>query len=443
VDVCHFKVSRVTVKIPGGAQRMSHIGHHVSRGLVGLLATLTLAAAASVAGLAAPAARTTEADSVSPPLPPPPAAPAFHTIAAGRLQAVGPDEFTLTLSRLKPPIRMRLADATSEGLDAKQRELGQALTTQLIDAEPVWVFPASTGGTRDDAVWEVRVWTRKGWLSDVLVRAHYAKREVTAAEDLTPPSADQVPAAGDDVRPCGPAFVGTRPRALTADVLEVMRDGKFRQVRLCDVAAANDSGEPDPELQKKVAACLGSGPVWVFPDTSVRVKTGEAMPGRVWTARGEWLSDRLVKEGLATQVVEADDTAPEPPTNDSATTNDPPPKPTSLVKPKYVWREVPVEEEELENALMCGSKAFKITSPVWRLSWDMKSVRRGASVFVNLFRVDDQWEVRQSSTVLCGMKGSRGSKILHTGPGQYWVQVTNSVHLNIKVEEQQPIQDGE
>jgi hypothetical protein len=379
-------------------------------------------AAAAAAGAAEPAARAA-----------PPARPAFYTVSVSRLRVGEPDALAVVLDPTKPPVRIRLADATCEDLTPSQRELALALATDLLRAEPLWIFPCAAGGT--DAEWRARVWTRKGWLSEVLVGAHFAKRRTDQDTGPAVP-ADQVPETTGDVPPFPPAFAAAVSSPTSGDTFDVTRDGKPCRIRLFDVTC---QGAGDADAARAAAArLLGSGPVWIFPCTQRRVGTNEAVPVRIWTDSG-WLSDALAKARLAKRVddpgalAQADVPKPTPAT----------PRPTS--KPAYeprvdfVWREVPVTGSPIADPYMCESNVFHVTSPVWRITWDMKPVRTGAKILVRIYSVDAQWESKTSSTVIRTLEGSRGSALMQSRPGDYWIQVNQSSHINVKVEVQEPV----
>lgn len=419
---------------------MSHACRSPSRGAsapcLRLLPLAALAAFAWAAGLAASAwAAAADAGAGEPAaraaLPP---RPAFYTVSVSRLRVAEPDAFTVVLDPAKPPVRIRLADATCEDLTPSQRELALALATDLLRAEPLWIFPCAAGEGAGGE-WRARVWTRKGWLSEVLINAHFAKRR-TDQDAGSPVPADQVPETAGDVPPFPPAFAAAVSSPTSGDTFEVTRDGKPCRVRLFDVTCEGAGSAED--ARAAAARLLGSGPVWIFPSTQRRLGPNEALPVRIWTDAG-WLSEALVKARLAKRlddpgaVAEAD--VPKPTPTKSPTT----PKPAYEPHVDWVWREVPVSDAGISDPYMCESNVFHVTSPVWRLSWDMKPVRTGAKILVHICRVDAQWETKTSSTYVRCVEGSRGSVLMRTKPGDYWLQVNQSSHINAKVEVQEPV----
>ena len=419
---------------------MSHACRSPSRGAsapcLRLLPLAALAAVAWAAGLAASAWAAAAAAGAGEPaaraaLPP---RPAFYTVSVSRLRVAEPDAFTVVLDPAKPPVRIRLADATCEDLTPSQRELALALATDLLRAEPLWIFPCAAGEGAGGE-WRARVWTRKGWLSEVLINAHFAKRR-TDQDAGSPVPANQVPGAAGDVPPFPPAFAAAVSSPTSGDTFEVTRDGKPCRVRLFDVTC---DGAGDADAARAAAArLLGSDPVWIFPSTRRRLGPNEAVPARIWTGAG-WLSEALVKARLAKRLddpgalAEAD--VPKPTPTKSPTT----PKPAYEPHVDWVWREVPVSDGPSPDPLRCQSNVFTVTSPVWRLSWDMKPVRTGATVLLHVYRVDEKWEVRISSTHVRSLEGNRGSVLIRSKPGDYWIAGVQSSRINVKAEVQEPV----
>ncbi len=402
----------------------SRAAHAFRLRLFALAAGLAASAWAAATGAGEPAARAA--------LPP---RPAFYTVSVSRLRIAEPDAFAVVLDPAKPPVRIRLADATCEDLTPSQRELALALATDLLRAEPLWIFPCAAGAGAD-AEWRARVWTRKGWLSEVLINAHFAKRR-TDQDAGSPVPADQVPAAAGDVPPFPPAFAAAVSAPTSGDTFDVTRDGKPCRVRLFDVTC---EGAGDADAARTAAArLLGSSPVWIFPSTQRRLGPNQAVPVRIWTDAG-WLSEALVKARLAKRLddpgalAEADDPKPTPTTPPTA------PKPAYEPHVDFTWREVPVTDGPRPDPLRCQSNVFRVTSPVWRLTWDMKPVRTGAKVFLHIYRVDEKWETRISSTHVRSLEGNRGSVLVQSRPGDYWIAGVQSSRINVKVEVQEPVE---
>ena len=404
--------------------------------------SLGLAAVAALAGwmLLAPPALADEPDAAATT---PPPGPAFYTVAISRLKIVEPDTFEISRGNLKA-ITVHLADATCEGIDKTKREQAMALVTQFLEGEPFWVFPCGLEkeGTN---VWRALVWTKKGWLSEVLVKALLATRRPDPFEGAAVP-ADKTTYDRLPPGPCEPAFQGVVRQMVDGNTLEVLRDGRTIKVRLFDVGCEG-SAEDAKSLATKL---VGTDPVWIFPSSQRRLAAGEAMPVRVWTKEG-WLSQAMVKGGLAKVFPDPDKTDAAPAATVAAKT-DPTPAakpPKAAPAPKtttntqgFVWREVPVGMGTSKDNLQCESAVFKVTSQEWRLTWTAPPVRAGAAVILTIYRVDSQWQSKISSTVAAGFTAASGQQIIHSPPGDYWIRCTQSTKLNAKVECQEPVEKG-
>jgi endonuclease YncB( thermonuclease family) len=418
---------------PAGARRV------VSRGLglasLAALAGWMLLAPPSLAGEPVAATATT-----------PPSGPAFYTVAISRLKIVEPDTFEITRGNLKP-ITVRLAGASCEGLDKTQREQALALVTQILEPEPFWVFPCGLAKEGADA-WRALIWTKKGWLSEVLIKALLATRRPDPFDGAALP-ADKLHYDQPPPGPCEPAFQGVLRQMVDGNTLEVLRDGKTLKVRLFDVGCEGGSGEDAKALATKL---MGTDPVWIFPSSQRRLAAGEAMPVRVWTKEG-WLSQAMVKGGFAKVFPDPDKTdatavaakpdpaaAKDPKTKDPAPVKEPKHTPSSS---NFVWREVPVSQRTSKDTLLeCMSDVFKVTSPEWRIQWDMVPARNGAQIILGIYRVDEKWQTQISATQIIGFTGNSGAQVIHSLPGDYWIKVTQGTKLKVKVEVKEPAEKG-
>jgi endonuclease YncB( thermonuclease family) len=407
------------------------------------LVTVALGVAAVIgSALFAGTASAAEADAAggATALPPP---PAFYTAAISRLKVVEPDTFAIARGDLKP-VTLRLADATCEGIDNPAREQARALVASLLGPEPFWVFPCGREKDGPETAWRARIWTKKGWLCEVLIKAHMATRRADPYEGAPLPN-EKAAVDGAWPPPCAPAFQGRVSQAVDGDSFEVLRDGKTVKVRLFDVACESGAGEDAKALATRL---IGSDPVWIFPSSQRRIATTEELPVRIWTKEG-WLSQALVKASLAKSFADPDAAgdstavATKPVKPDPNPAKDPKPAPAKDPAPTkgshsgfvdFVWREVPISQVSISDPLQCESATFKITSPVWRVSWNMKPVRDRALILINVYRVDEKWETRNSSTHVATFSGTTGAEYLRSKPGEYWFRVTQSSKLNIRVE---------
>ncbi len=104
---------------------------------------------------------------------PPPAPPAFSARVVDLLDG---DSFKVICEA--GTVEVRLFDVNCPEFDEPGGERAKRITRQTLLSRRVWVFPS--GKRPKDAYGRllVRVWTRKGWLSDVLLRMGAAQRYV-------------------------------------------------------------------------------------------------------------------------------------------------------------------------------------------------------------------------------------------------------------------------
>ena len=264
------------------------IRHHVKE--LGVLSIIR--AAAALAAALTGTLLTAAADAAEPAAgPPSPAAPAFFTVSIGHIRNIQADSFEFQRGDLKR-VRVQLAGADCSKMPERIRGMAQTITRSLIEAEPLWVFPLGRPKGTTDQVW-AHVWTRKGWLAEVLIRADYAMRR----GDLDPASLDPPDPTGTTTKgppPVAPAFAATSCKPVDGEAYNVVRGGATVRVQLFDVACP-DSGTSAVTVGA-AETCIAGGPVWVFPCGSQ--KRGAATRGRIWTAGG-WVSAALLARDLA------------------------------------------------------------------------------------------------------------------------------------------------
>jgi len=317
------------------------IGHHVKvlgvvrmiRAAAALAAALTGTLLTAAAGAAEPAAG-----------PSPPAAPAFFTVSIGRIHNIQADSFEFQRGDLKR-VRVQLAGADCSKMPERIRGMAQTITRNLIQAEPVWVFPVGRPKGSTDQVW-AHVWTRKGWLAEVLIRADYAMRR----GDLDPASLDPPDPAGTANQgppPVAPAFAAASCKPVDGETYNVVRGGVTVRVQLFDVTCA-DSGTSAVTVGA-AETCIAGGPVWVFPcDPQQR---GAATRARIWTAGG-WVSAALLARGLAQRHADpykapvqtaAVGPAPTPGTGPSPT------QPARRIPKELIWPSASIPADKLQD----------------------------------------------------------------------------------------------
>ena len=411
---------------------------------VAVVAVAALLAAALAGGSCA-------AEPSEPKAPPPPAAPAFYTFSVSRIRNIRADGFDFMRDddrRLK--VRLAFADCTA--VPDRLRGHAETVARSLLEAGPVWVFPCGRPKGAADEVWAC-VWTEKGWLAEVLIRAGYAVRR-------KPPEADALeafdPAGTSNAGPlpAGGAFASAGCKPVDGDTYDVQQaGGKSLRVRLYDVAC-QDAGDP-PHTAATAAAegCIGPAPVWVFPCYPAR--STEEPRVRLWTRKG-WLAQVLLNGRLATShedPLAAAVAKPGPPKDPAPATPDDPkdPDPASAkrphpkgtpVKPEdLTWRPITVTAAKVSTGGMQGAETevFSVPSGIWRVSWQCKPPKAGFRVLLNVYRVDEKWTSRVSSHHVTTLKGETGSSVLQTGPGQYWIKLACSADVDkIKVEVGEP-----
>jgi hypothetical protein len=186
---------------------------------------------------------------------------------------------------------------------------------------------------------------------------------------------------------------------------------------------------------------------------------------RIWTAEG-WLSDVLVKAGQAQrgEAVEkpaADATAQAAPAPQPQPVRKPPEKPpetgvdwqpisVTLAKHKrssgagaMYSRAVRAGEGDLpaidSTSAALESNIFKITSGVWRVTWETKAEK--AHLNVTVFRCGGKSPDSPSkvgSSQVASYLGLSGAPILRTMPGSYWIRFMGAANVTVKVEEATP-----
>ena len=372
-----------------------------------------------------PVAKGALAESGSPP--PMPAPPAFFTEFVSRIQKVEGDAFDVCTGGLDV-IRVRLRDAECEGLDEKTREKAQWLTSELLGTEPVWIFPAGRPKDEPDGPLRVRVWTRKGWLSEALISARLAKRCTGGGASLVARPEEPLIEAEKAGPPPPPAFRATVEDVSDDGTLTVASEGGSRKVRFFDVTC--EAGE---RLKTTIEQTLGTKPVWVFPSSRRRTLPDAPLPARIWTSEGNWLSDTLLDVGLATYRAGPDEQPEE--TSEPANVERRPPK--QEPKKQIVWRKVPVTVTR-RSRTTARVETFTIKSSVWRLSWHLAPAMPGQS-FLMVWR---QRQVEPLNTVpVRTLSGYAGTRYLQTGPGTFGISLVNVKQPTVQIEVHERVSD--
>ena len=364
-------------------------------------------------------------------IPPPP--PAVYTTYLAAVTKTQGDSFQFEWEGQKTIIRLQ--DADSSDLDPARRQSAAFLAAQLLEAEPFWIFPCAPLKAGAPGEVRARVWTQKGWLSEILIKSNLAKRRSDVAAVTFPPAEAPSAAAPADVPPPPPpAFATPIQRIVAGDTFEVPREGKTVRLRLYDAAC-----EGGADRAKELAAqTLGTGPVWIFPSSQRKLDAGDDLPVRIWTARG-WLADVLVAASAARHYPDPDKALEERTEKKAATPAQPPSQPAeeksgSSTPPKVVWREVPVTVAK-SSTHSIETAVFTIPSSEWRLSWDLKRVMQHAAILVNVCYVDPRYsEVKRSMKPAASFTADRGSTLIRHKPGQYYLRIAGAKGLNVKVE---------
>ena len=363
----------------------------------------------------------------------PPAPPAVYTTYRVAVTKIQGDSFQFEWEGRTITIRLR--DADSSDLDPPRRQSAVFLAAQLLEAEPFWIFPCAPLKAGAPGEVRARVWTQKGWLSEILIKSNLAKRRSdVAAVTFTPAEAPSAAAPADIPPPPPPAFAAPIQQIVAGDTFEVQREGKTVRLRLYDAAC-----EGDADRAKELAAqTLGTGLVWIFPSSQRKLDASDDLPVRIWTARG-WLADVLVAASAARYHPDPDkaleERLPAPPPQERA-------KPASATEPKsggpmiakFVWHRVSVTAAK-SSTHGIETEAFMIPSSELRISWDLARVMKRLPIQVNVFYVDPEFsEVHRSTKPMGTFKADRGSTIIHHRPGQYYLYIAGAKELNVKVE---------
>lgn len=406
---------------------------------LGLALASLLAAAALGAAPEAPAS--TAPASASPAALPLPSQPAFSTRAVSRIRSIDGDAFTFECDDRRV-ITIRLADADCRALGSAAVESAKSIATNLLQTGTVWVFPCGqTKGAAGDEVW-ADVWTAKGWLSDVLIRAGYASRRPDAgAAALT---AVEKPCASTEGAPPppAPAFAAAACTSSEGDALEVEHKGRKIKVTLADVTCQGlDSAKRDAAAAT-TTRLLQAGPFWVFPCQAMKGQDPNTIRGRVWTQRG-WLSNALLQEGSARRMEESERHAATPaagPATSAAKTGPAVSSPRTAPKTPAApsgeqtkWREIPLTPSGA-TAMSCQSTRFKIEVPQWRVSWNLTPWRTGSPTSITVCRVEENVATGGVSKHVGSFTGLSGNATVRAQPGTFWIQITGSGKLDVKVE---------
>lgn len=390
---------------------------------------------------AAPPAAT-PASPAAAPAPPLPAPPAFHTGSVGRVREIAGDSFVFSGEGGKK-VRVRLARADCAPLGKAAEANARTVAANILETETVWVFPCGKAkGTPEDEIWAC-VWTSKGWLAEVLIRAGYAQRRAALDPAALEPAAAPCSPAPGCPGPCPPAFAAASCAVSEGDAFDTEHAGRKYKVQLADVTCQGLEESQREAAKAEAARLLAAGPVWVLPCSVRRGAGQDEACALVWTPGG-WLSDALIKAGLA-KPGQADKPAPPGPTAAAkppapgpgpgpATPPAPPAKPDSP-KPSdpIKWREVPVGKTD-GMVMSCRSGRFKIDVPQWRVSWNLKPWRTNSPVSFTICRVDENVVHGSTSTHVASFAGLTGTSHIRAKPGTFWIQVTGSPEVGVKVE---------
>ncbi len=390
-----------------------------------------VAGAASLVVLAAPAARGAEDSGPFPP------SPAVYTARVSSVGEIYGDRFRFTPGL--ETMTIRLADATCDSLEDDRARRAASLATDLLRDEAFWIFPRAP--LKAGAEVPARVWTRKGWLSEVLIKAHLGLRAPsvpTASAEVGEASlfaSKRTPGA-----PFAPAFRATLKRVLATDRYELDRNGRPMGVRLFDAEAAGTNAEA------AIRETVGDGPVWVFPSSQRSFKPDQNLPVRIWTAKG-WLSDVLIARGKAKRFRDPDlaQLEVDPPKAD------PTPQPTRRPPGQkydvdWVWE--PVSVSTAKSATHgCESSVFTIPAGTeWRLAWDLKRSLSAVAVIVNVLWIDEGLsEVSRAGKNVRTFARDRGVEVIRHRPDRacrFYVRVSGASDLNIRIDYKKPVKEG-
>jgi len=405
--------------------------------LLAFVALFAAVAPGATPETAAPAA-ITPAPAAAMPLPAP---PAFSTGAVSRIRGIEGDAFSFECDD-RHIVTIRLADADCRTLGSAAVESAKSVAGNLLMAGAVWVFPCGqTKGASGEEIW-ADVWTAKGWLSDVLVRAGYAKHRPDAdAAALT--TAVEKPCASTEGAPppAAPAFVATSCTSNEGDVIEVECKGRKHKVYLADVTCQGlDSAKRDAAIAT-TTRLLQTGPFWVLPCPALKGQEPDDVQGRVWTQRG-WLSNALLQEGAARRLEEGEQHAGTPASTSSVSTKPGPaagPNPPATPHPakpdpdQAKWREIPLKVTNA-RAMSCQSTRFRIEVPQWRITWNLKPWRTGSPTSLSVCRVEENVASGGVSKHVGSFTGISGAATIRAQPGSFWIQISGSGRLDVKVE---------
>jgi hypothetical protein len=97
------------------------------------------------------------------------------------------------------------------------------------------------------------------------------------------------------------------------------------------------------------------------------------------------------------------------------------------------WREIPLTPTNVQT-MSCASARFKIEVPEWRVSWHLKPWRTNMPVSLSICRVNENVATGGVSTHVASFAGVTGGSMIRARPGTFWIQVTGSGELGVKVE---------
>ncbi len=368
---------------------------------------------------------------------PPPAAPAYCTERPSNARKISGDALELGCTDFTyVPVRLR--DAVCAPLGEAKAASARHVARELIEAEPFWVFPCGQDaeGTR-----LVRVWTKKGWLGEVLLAAHLARRPPPAPM-VAAPEAKAPFDGGRSTPPRAPAFAARLEEAGEA-FQATQAGGATVPVTLFDAEVAGSAAAV-------LAKAAPDATVWVFPTGPA--KPGAPQPVRVWTGEG-FLADLLVAAGAARYREDPAKAGVEGSADAAGTTKTSvrlrPPREKEPTGPdRFDWQPVSVVARPNTTQWVVGwvavsdktvlSEVFEITQPLCRMTWNQAPCRPGFRVSGGVYAVSEKSPDATAGKAVETFKGESGSRYLRIPPGRYFIRISGSVELNVTLEQAFP-----
>lgn len=397
----------------------------------------------------------------NPELAAPPAAPAFYTQGLSRVRDITGDSFLFSCDGGRE-VRVRLFDADCAAAGPDAISGAKIVAARLLEESPFWVFPVGqTKAGATDEVW-ADVWTSKGWLSQTLIKAGYAQRQSGPANQTLSP----IDPAGMSSK--GPAFAAPAffaPVKVTgADAVEVQHAGKAIAAQLFGATSEGVDASKAGEAAATASKLIGAEGAWVLPCGPQPSDGKSPWPVRIWTREGG-LSEVLIKAGqagrasVASLVAAAKPAAaaasPEKPAEDKPKPERKPRPETKPAESALEWQVIPVSMARKAvsttgtrvNIPGVGgggggtnnnmeSDIFKVTTGVWRVTYEAKPVDKNIRVSVQINRCQNQDTPTKGAGMQAAMySGEKGMQGLRTAPGSYWIKASGTTDVTVKVEE--------